>query len=61
MDLRQADIELSEFMDSPTFSRLKIKLLVADPVEVRGELCSGVLAMDSLHDLRLDHCGRKFL
>ncbi|VDP04364.1 unnamed protein product [Heligmosomoides polygyrus] len=34
MDLRQADIELSEFMDSPTFSRLKIKLLVADPVEI---------------------------
>ncbi|XGW18916.1 hypothetical protein V3C99_003038, partial [Haemonchus contortus] len=34
MDLRQADIELSEFMDSSTLSRLKTKLLIADPVEI---------------------------
>ncbi|KAK5980389.1 MutS protein him-14 [Trichostrongylus colubriformis] len=34
MDLRQADIELNEFIDSSTFSRLKTKLLIADPVEI---------------------------
>ncbi|ETN82443.1 MutS domain V protein [Necator americanus] len=34
MDLRQADIEINEFIDSSTFSRLKMKLLVAEPEEI---------------------------
>ncbi|EYC42618.1 hypothetical protein Y032_0524g2921 [Ancylostoma ceylanicum] len=34
MDLRQADIEINEFIDSSTFSRLKMKLMIAEPVEI---------------------------
>ncbi|VDM59157.1 unnamed protein product [Angiostrongylus costaricensis] len=34
MNLRQADVELNEFIDSSTYSRLKMKLLIAEPVEV---------------------------
>ncbi|KAJ1358407.1 hypothetical protein KIN20_016825 [Parelaphostrongylus tenuis] len=34
MNLRQADVELNEFIDSSTYSRLKLKLMIAEPVEV---------------------------
>lgn len=42
MDLRQADIEINEFIDSSTFSRLKTKLMIAEPLEVRKSFCVSV-------------------
>ncbi|KHJ91796.1 MutS domain V protein [Oesophagostomum dentatum] len=38
IDLRQADIEINEFIDSSTYSRLKMKLLIAEPVELIEKL-----------------------
>ncbi|WKY00838.1 hypothetical protein Q1695_015118 [Nippostrongylus brasiliensis] len=34
MDVRRADIELNEFMDSAALTRLKVKLRIAEPFEV---------------------------